>query len=95
MVSPGTPSQKAIYSLLLKIKPFVCGIFKEVCIPLFSNFSCSHFFFSIGIPSGSQKLQPLNTFRAHTSVVGDVAWHAMHETFFASVGDDKLLIMYV
>lgn len=28
-------------------------------------------------------------------VVEDVAWHLHHEAYFASVGDDHKLIMYV
>ncbi|KAJ7597291.1 WD40 repeat-like protein [Mycena floridula] len=32
-----------------------------------------------------------NTFRGHTSVVGDVDWHATQENIFASVSDDKTL----
>jgi len=46
-----------------------------------------------GTPLG-QNLKAMTTFRAHTHVVEDVAWHPMHETFFASVGDDKLAIIW-
>lgn len=38
-------------------------------------------------------LEPLRVFRGHTSVVGDVSWHATREEVFASVGDDRLLCL--
>ena len=40
-------------------------------------------------------VQPLTIFHGHNSVVGDVDWHSSQESVFASVGDDKLLILYV
>ncbi|KAF7337570.1 Histone acetyltransferase type B subunit 2 [Mycena sanguinolenta] len=38
-------------------------------------------------------IEPTNVFRGHTSVVGDVDWHPTKENVFASVGDDKMLMM--
>ena len=35
-----------------------------------------------------------STFSAHKGVVEDVAWHALHEEYFGSVGDDKMLIIW-
>ncbi|KAJ6623045.1 histone acetyltransferase type B subunit 2 [Mycena sp. CBHHK59/15] len=39
-------------------------------------------------------IEPTNVFRGHTSVVGDVDWHASNENVFASVGDDKMLMIW-
>ncbi|KAF9270853.1 histone acetyltransferase type B subunit 2 [Marasmius fiardii PR-910] len=39
-------------------------------------------------------IEPTTVFKGHTSVVGDVDWHATKETVFASVGDDKLLMIW-
>ncbi|KII93937.1 hypothetical protein PLICRDRAFT_171635 [Plicaturopsis crispa FD-325 SS-3] len=39
-------------------------------------------------------IEPTNVFRGHTSVVGDVDWHATREDIFASVGDDKMLMIW-
>jgi histone-binding protein RBBP4 len=39
------------------------------------------------------KLEPIVKFKSHNGVIEDVSWHLMHETLFASVGDDKLLAM--
>ncbi|TFK70443.1 WD40 repeat-like protein [Pluteus cervinus] len=39
-------------------------------------------------------IDPTNTFRGHTSVVGDVDWHATNENQFASVGDDMMLMIW-
>lgn len=41
------------------------------------------------------KLDPQTRFRFHQDVLEDVTWHSMHETLFATVGDDKLMAMYV
>ncbi|KIY50489.1 WD40 repeat-like protein [Fistulina hepatica ATCC 64428] len=38
-------------------------------------------------------IEPLNTFRGHTSIVGDVDWNAKGD-MLASVGDDKMLILW-
>jgi len=40
------------------------------------------------------QIEPTNVFRGHTSVVGDVDWHAHDENVFASVGDDKMLMIW-
>lgn len=42
----------------------------------------------------SRQMQALRTYRAHTSVVEDVAWHTMHENIFGSVGDDRKLLLW-
>ncbi|KAI9027929.1 WD40-repeat-containing domain protein [Hyaloraphidium curvatum] len=42
----------------------------------------------------NRELQPLFTYRGHTGVVEDVAWHALHDSLFASVGDDRKLIIW-
>ncbi|KAJ3823862.1 WD40 repeat-like protein [Lentinula raphanica] len=39
-------------------------------------------------------IQPTTTFRGHTSVVGDVDWHSKKDYLFASVGDDKMLMLW-
>ncbi|KAJ3765909.1 histone-binding protein RBBP4 or subunit C of CAF1 complex-domain-containing protein [Lentinula raphanica] len=39
-------------------------------------------------------IQPTTTFRAHTSVVGDVDWHPKKEYLFASVGNDMMLMLW-
>ncbi|KAF8899258.1 histone acetyltransferase type B subunit 2 [Infundibulicybe gibba] len=39
-------------------------------------------------------IEPTNVFRGHTSVVGDVDWHPTNENMFASVGDDKMLMIW-
>lgn len=39
-------------------------------------------------------IEPTNVFHGHTSVVGDVDWHATQENTFASVGDDKMLMIW-
>lgn len=43
--------------------------------------------------SKDSPLSPLNTFTGHSDVVEDVGWSPHHETFFASGGDDKLLLL--
>jgi histone-binding protein RBBP4 len=39
-------------------------------------------------------LDPINTYRGHTSIVEDVAWHNESEWMFASVGDDRQLMIW-
>jgi len=39
-------------------------------------------------------LEPTTIYKGHTSVVGDVDWHPTRENVFASVGDDKLLLLW-
>ncbi|KAF8336363.1 histone acetyltransferase type B subunit 2 [Cantharellus anzutake] len=43
---------------------------------------------------GNRTLEPLRTFRGHRSVVGDVSWNSANENIFASVGDDKRLLIW-
>lgn len=45
--------------------------------------------------SGHKQIEPVATYTGHTSVVGDISWHSTQENIFASVGDDKMLMMYV
>ncbi|TRM70420.1 WD40-repeat-containing domain protein [Schizophyllum amplum] len=39
-------------------------------------------------------LEPTTIFRGHSSVVGDVDWHPTKENILASVGDDKMLMLW-
>ncbi|KAJ3739805.1 WD40 repeat-like protein [Lentinula detonsa] len=39
-------------------------------------------------------IQPTTTFKGHNSVVGDVDWHSKKDYLFASVGDDKMLMLW-
>ncbi|KAF8131649.1 WD40-repeat-containing domain protein [Boletus edulis] len=39
-------------------------------------------------------IEPTTIYKGHTSVVGDVDWHPTRENVFASVGDDKLLLLW-
>ena len=39
-------------------------------------------------------VRALHTYDAHTGVVEDVAWHGRHPDIFASVGDDKNLMLW-
>ncbi|KAM5536021.1 hypothetical protein V8D89_010279 [Ganoderma adspersum] len=39
-------------------------------------------------------IEPTTVFKGHTSVVGDVDWHATEDFTFASVGDDKKLLLW-
>ncbi|KAJ7070670.1 WD40-repeat-containing domain protein [Mycena amicta] len=39
-------------------------------------------------------IEPTTVFRGHTSVVGDVDWHPSKENILASVGDDKMLMIW-
>jgi len=40
-------------------------------------------------------LDAYRIYRGHTAVVEDVAWHCLHDSLFASVGDDQRMLMYV
>lgn len=40
-------------------------------------------------------LDPLLIFESHNSPVGDVQWHHFHKNYFGSVGDDKIINLYV
>ncbi|ORZ24799.1 WD40-repeat-containing domain protein [Lobosporangium transversale] len=39
-------------------------------------------------------LDALRIYRGHTAVVEDVAWHALHDSLFASVGDDQRMLIW-
>ncbi|KAG1886065.1 WD40-repeat-containing domain protein [Suillus subluteus] len=43
---------------------------------------------------GTSTIEPTTVFKGHNSVVGDVDWHATQEKVFASVGDDKMLLIW-
>ncbi|KAJ2545153.1 Histone acetyltransferase type B subunit 2 [Coemansia sp. RSA 1933] len=47
-----------------------------------------------GVAKEQRALEPLQVFRSHTAIVEDVAWHAMHPDIFASVGDDRRLLLW-
>lgn len=42
---------------------------------------------------GETTMDPVTTYHGHSSVVEDVAWHNLKETLFASVGDDRSMLM--
>lgn len=42
----------------------------------------------------NRTLSPLQTYKGHTAGVEDVAWHMQHDSIFASVGDDKQLMIW-
>jgi hypothetical protein len=44
---------------------------------------------------GEVEMEPLTVFKGHSSVVGDVAWHNLQEHIFASVGDDRMMLVCV
>lgn len=46
-----------------------------------------------GMTKESRTLDPFRSYTGHTAWVEDVQWHPMHDTLFASVGDDKQLMM--
>lgn len=48
-----------------------------------------------GYTKGTASLDPLNVYKGHTSIVEDVAWHNLNEDVFASVGDDRMLLLSV
>lgn len=43
---------------------------------------------------GDNTIQPVQTYRGHSAIVEDVAWHNYHESLFASVGDDRQLLLW-
>lgn len=43
----------------------------------------------------NNSLDPLTVYRGHTSIVEDVAWHCLTDSIFASVGDDRQLLLFV
>lgn len=42
----------------------------------------------------SKNLNPVRTYRGHSAIVEDVAWHNHHEHLFASVGDDRQMLLW-
>lgn len=42
----------------------------------------------------TKSLDPLTTYRGHSAIVEDVAWHNHHEHLFASVGDDRQMLLW-
>lgn len=42
---------------------------------------------------GETTMDPVTTYHGHSSVVEDVAWHNLKETLFASVGDDRSMLV--
>jgi hypothetical protein len=40
-------------------------------------------------------MDPLSIYKGHSSVVGDVCWHNLQEHIFASVGDDRMMLVCV
>jgi histone-binding protein RBBP4 len=46
------------------------------------------------LPKDKRELPPLRVFKGHTAWVEDVAWHTSLPHFFASVGDDKKLMLW-
>ncbi|SAM02247.1 hypothetical protein [Absidia glauca] len=42
----------------------------------------------------NKELQPLRVYKGHTAGVEDVAWHSQADHLFASVGDDKRLMIW-
>lgn len=47
-----------------------------------------------GYSKKNSTIEPTDVFRGHSSVVGDVSWHATQQNVFASVGDDKQLFIW-
>lgn len=43
---------------------------------------------------GGGSLDPTCIYEAHTAVVEDVSWHMFHSSIFASVGDDRKLLIW-
>lgn len=46
-----------------------------------------------GYTKGNSSMDPLNVYRGHSAIVEDVAWHNLQEDVFASVGDDRMLLL--
>ncbi|CAE6442246.1 unnamed protein product [Rhizoctonia solani] len=53
-----------------------------------------HWDVQAGYSKTSSGVEPVDVFRGHGSVVGDVSWHATQQNIFASVGDDKQLFIW-
>ncbi|KAI8059238.1 WD40-repeat-containing domain protein [Gongronella butleri] len=46
------------------------------------------------VPQADKELQPLAMYKGHTAGVEDVAWNTRYDHLFASVGDDKRLMIW-
>ncbi|ORX42791.1 WD40 repeat-like protein [Hesseltinella vesiculosa] len=47
-----------------------------------------------GTPNADKGLSPYQRYEAHTDCVEDISWNASNDTMFASVGDDKKLMIW-
>lgn len=47
-----------------------------------------------GQHANKQAVDPLATYKGHSTVVEDVAWHMLKRSVFGSVGDDKQLLIW-
>ncbi len=47
-----------------------------------------------GYKKGDHSLDPVTIYKGHSSIVEDVAWHTHSKEIFASVGDDKQLLLW-
>ncbi|PWN51229.1 putative chromatin assembly factor 1 subunit C [Violaceomyces palustris] len=47
-----------------------------------------------GYNKSTKTLEPLKTYRGHSAIVEDVAWHNHHESLFGSVGDDRQMLIW-
>ncbi|KAL7425057.1 Histone acetyltransferase type B subunit 2 [Cryptotrichosporon argae] len=47
-----------------------------------------------GVDKGATGVDPVRKFTGHTAYVGDVDWHPVHDYMFASVGDDRKLMIW-
>ena len=43
---------------------------------------------------GEKQIEPVKIYRGHSAFVEDVAWHPLHDTIFASAGDDRKMMMF-
>lgn len=62
----------------------------NACVPFSFMASCRDI---KGANKEQRVLDPLRVYTGHTASVEDVAWHGLHDTLFASVGDDMRLMM--
>mmetsp|Transcript_286 Transcript_286/g.515 ORF Transcript_286/g.515 Transcript_286/m.515 type:complete len:433 (+) Transcript_286:101-1399(+) len=49
---------------------------------------------TLNLSKSGSSLDPLHVFKAHSSVIEDVAFHRQHASVFGSVGDDKHLMIW-
>lgn len=47
-----------------------------------------------GATKDNKNLTALNTFKGHSDIVEDVCWHCLHDSLFASVSDDRKLMVW-